>query len=232
MAQTRKFTIRLPIKIATFAAAVIACNCCLAAQVARHIEVQIIAEEMCCKGCAQKVAAQLYAAPGVTAVAADVPKRIVKITAKPSSKLTLERLWRAVEKGKGGPTKLITSQATYTLTSVDQLPPAERLAPDLYVIKVQESPNTGDMQGIIALFQSTPGVQQVDLDARQHTLTIQSAVDQPISEWALVRVANQAGHTPVRVSGPFGRLTIEYANQSRRHAAAHPSKHSSQGSVR
>src|SRR5262245_10993163 len=71
-------------------------------------KVQIVADDMCCNGCAQKIGAQLYAAPGVTAVDADVPNRLVVVTAKPSSKLTAERLWAAVEKGNGGPSKLIT----------------------------------------------------------------------------------------------------------------------------
>ena len=185
MDQTRRITVRFAISIATFVAGVAAHNCCLATQDARHIEVQIVADEMCCKGCAQKVAAQLYAAPGVTAVTADVPKRIVKITAKPSPKLTLERLWRAVEKGKGAPTKLITAQATYTLTKAELLPPSERLAAGHYVIKVADWRDTAEMQRMITHLRAMPGVQRVDLDMPQQTLIIQSPTNQPVSESAL-----------------------------------------------
>jgi copper chaperone CopZ len=213
MDQTRAITIRFAISIATFAAAVAARNSCLATQDATHIEVQIVADDMCCKGCAQKVAAQLYAAPGVTAVAADVPTRIVKITAKASPKLTLERLWRAVEKGKGAPTKLITAQATYTLTKAELLPPSERLAPGHYVIKVADWRDTADMQRIITHLRAMPGIQRVDMQMSQQTLIIQSPTNQPLSEWALVRVVKQDSFLPVSVSGEFGCLTIEYANQ-------------------
>jgi hypothetical protein len=77
-----------------------------------------------------------------------------------------------------------------------------------------------------------PGVQHVDADMSQHIVTIQTAVEVPLSEWALVRVVKQSAQTPVRVSGPFGRLTIEYANQSQHQTAAHASQHSIQGGVR
>jgi copper chaperone CopZ len=204
----------------------------LATQDARHIEVQIVADEMCCKGCAQKIAAQLYAAPGVTAVTADVPKRIVKITAKPSPKLTLERLWRAVEKGKGAPTKLITAQATYTLTKAELLPPSERLAPGHYVIEVADWRDIAGMQRMITHLRAMPGVQHVDLDMPQQTLNIQSPTNPPLSEWALVRMAKQDGYLPIRVSGAFGCLAIEYANQTRNQTAAHPAPLSIQGGVR
>jgi copper chaperone CopZ len=232
MDQTRRITIRFAISIATFAAGVAGHNSCLATQDARHIEVQIVADEMCCKGCAQKIAAQLYAAPGVTAVAADVPKRIVKITAKPSPKLTLERLWRAVEKGKGAPTKLITAQATYTLTKAELLPPSERLAPGHYVIEVADWRDTVDMQRMITDLRAMPGVQRVDMDVSRQTLMIQSPTNQPVSEWALVRIVKQDGYLPVRVSGAFGCLTIEYASQSRKQTAVHPAPHIIQGGIR
>jgi copper chaperone CopZ len=204
----------------------------LAAQGPGRIEVQITADDMCCQGCAQKVAAQLYAAPGVTNVAADVPSRIVKVTAKPSPTLTLERLWRAVEKGKGAPSKLITSQATYALTKAAQLPPAERLAPGTYVIELTESSDAAGMEKTRELLRSMPGVELVDADVRQHVLTVLASRDKPLSEWALVRVAKQAGQSPVRVAGPFGRLTIEYALNHRGRTARHPSNQNEQGGVR
>lgn len=208
---SRNHRIRLAAAVATFTATMSALGSQLAAKEAAHIEVRIVADDMCCQGCAQKVAAQLYAAPGVTDVRTDVPQRLVKITAKPSPKLTLERLWRAVEKGKGAPSKLITAQATYTLTSREREPPSERLPVGRYVIKVAELQQTADLQPIIASLRSMSGVQHVDADMSQQTLTIQSSSNQPLSEWALVRVVKQAGSVPVCVSGPFGSLAIEYA---------------------
>jgi copper chaperone CopZ len=208
---SRNHRIRLAAAVATLAATMSALGGQLAAKEAAHIEVRVVADNMCCQGCAQKVAAQLYAAPGVTDVRTDVPQRFVKITAKPSPKLTLERLWRAVEKGKGAPSKLITAQATYTMTSREQELPSERLPVGRYVIKVAKLQQTADLQPIIASLRSMPGVQHVDADMSQQTVTIQSSSNQPLSEWALVRVVKQFGSLPVRVSGPFGSLTIEYA---------------------
>lgn len=211
MDPSRNNRIRLAAIVATFAATLWALGGQLAAKEAAHIEVRIVADDMCCQGCAQKVAAQLYAAPGVTDVRTDVPKRLVKVTAKPSPKLTLERVWRAVEKGKGAPSKLITAQSTYTLTRLEQEPPSERLPAGRYVIKVAKPQHAADLQPLIASLRSMSGVQHVEVDVSQQTITIQSSSITPLSEWALVRVVKQAGSVPVRISGPFGSLAIEYA---------------------
>lgn len=229
---TRNDRIRLAAAVATFAATMSALGGQLTAKEAARIEVQIVADDMCCQGCAQKVAAQLYAAPGVTDVRTDVPKRIVKITATPSPKLTLERLWRAVEKGNGAPSKLITSQATYTLTGLEQEPLSERLPAGRYVIMVAKPQHAAELQSIIASLRSLPGVQHVDVDVSQQTITIQSSSNQPLSEWALVRVVKQAGSVPVRVSGPFGSLAIEYALERVEHSAAQQSNSHSGGGIR
>ena len=77
-------------------------------------QVQIFAEDMCCKGCAQKVAGQLYAAPGVTAVDANLKTKTVVVTVSQQKGATLEQLWQAVAAGEGGPTKLTTADATFT----------------------------------------------------------------------------------------------------------------------
>jgi copper chaperone CopZ len=215
----------------TFTAAITAQECRLTAQEATRIEVRIIADDMCCPGCAQKVAAQLYAAPGVTNVVADVPKRIVKVTAMPSPKLTLERLWRAVEKGKGAPSQLITAQATYALTRVEQLPPSERQASGQYVVELAELPDAVEVEKMTSQLQSMPGVRHVTLEESPPVLTIQSASDVPLSEWALVRIVKNSGLVPVRVAGPFGSLAIEYA-ESRGRTAANPSNRSMRGGVR
>ena len=100
--------------------------------------IQIVAPAMCCKGCAQKVAAQLYTAPGVSNVEADVPSHTVTVTFKPSPKLTLGGLWLAAEKADGKPSKLVTPQATYTLQRPEQLQLTEPLAPGRYWVVVQQ----------------------------------------------------------------------------------------------
>jgi copper chaperone CopZ len=227
----RKTRLRLITAVITFATAVSVQECRLAAQESARIEVQIIADDMCCQGCAQKVAAQLYAAPGVSDVRADVSKRLVTITAKPSPKLTLERLWRAVEKGKGAPSKLITAQATYTLTKTEQLPAAERLAPGEYAIEFAEFA-TGDLQATAAHLRHKLSAQHVDVDQSRRTLIIQTARNEAISEWALLRVVKESGQAPVRLAGSFGSLMIEYAAERRGRSAAHPSLPRIRGVVR
>jgi hypothetical protein len=173
----------------------------------------------------------LYAAPGVTEVRADVSKRLVTITAKPSPKLTLERLWRAVEKGKGAPSKMTTAQANYTLTRPEKLPTAERLSTGEYAIEFAEF-DSGDLQATAAHLREKLSAQHVNVDQSRRTLIIQTASNEAISEWALLRVMTQAGQAPVRVAGPFGSLEIEYAAERPGRTAAQPSNSSNRGGVR
>lgn len=195
-------------------------------------KVQIVADEMCCKGCAQKVAAQLYAAPGVTSVEADVPNRLVTITAKPSPKLTLERLWRAVEQGEGKPSKLITPQATYTLTGLESLPPEERPAAGRYAVVVSKMDCKGCAQKIAAQFYAIRGVKAVSVDLGTRTLFVEPAGDAVLSPWALAGAVTQADDDLLSVSGPYGVFKIERATDQLQRAAAHPSHDQNQGAVR
>ena len=84
------------------------------------LKIQIVDDAMCCKGCA-KIAAQLYAAPGVTSVDIDLPNHTVVVTAKPSPKLTARTTVAGCRKGRGKPSKLATPKATYTLTRTGKL---------------------------------------------------------------------------------------------------------------
>jgi copper chaperone CopZ len=228
---SRNNRIRLAAAVATFAATMSALGGQLGAKEVSQIEVRIIADDMCCQGCAQKVAAQLYAAPGVTDVRTDVPKRLVKITATPSPKLTLERLWRAVEKGKGAPSKLITSEATYTLMKPEEFQPAERLSSREYLIELAEF-DSADLHATTVLLRKTYNAPQINLDQSRRTLTFQTGSDESLSEWALLRLVKQAGIVPVRVAGPSGSLEIEYATESRRRTGAHQPKPGIRGDVR
>ena len=108
------------------------------AQQEQIAQVQIVAAGVCCNGCAQKVGAQLYTEPGVSNVQADVPNHLVTITFRPSPKLTLGRLWAATERGDGKPSKLVTSQATYTLQRPEQLQLTEPLQPGHYWVVVEK----------------------------------------------------------------------------------------------
>jgi copper chaperone CopZ len=178
-------------------------------------QVQIVADEMCCQGCAQKVAAQLYALPGVTAVDADVAQRLLTVTGKSSPKLTLERIWRAVEKAEGGPSKLVTSRATYTWTRPERLQAGERPSPGRYTLQVDALPSDDAAQSIADQLDRIPGVESVGVDIERSTLSIRAANDGVISPWAVVGAAERAHRLPVAVAGPFGIISIERASDAK-----------------
>ena len=191
-----------------------------------------MADEMCCKGCAQKVAAQLYALPGVTAVQADVPNRLLNVTAKPSEKLTLERIWQAVEKGKGGPSKLVTDQATYVLTRPESLKPEQRLPAGRYSLQIRSMENKDAAQRIANQLYKVHGVQKVSVDLAESTLFVQSTNGVVISLWNLATAAERAQSEPVSVGGPYGLLTIERAAESQAVTVGRLTSPSLQGEVR
>jgi copper chaperone CopZ len=171
--------------------------------------IQIVADDMCCRGCAQKVAAQLYAAPGVTSVEADVPKRTVVVTAKPSAKLTLHRLWQAVEQGKGGPSKLVGPQGIYSLKPLESLKPEDRLPSGQYALVVRELKDKQSAQAIANALYAIRGVSNVSVDVEKRTLLVQTSDIPALSPWALAAAAEQAKAEPVTISGPHGLFTIE-----------------------
>jgi copper chaperone CopZ len=212
------------LKLLIAAAIIVTANAPLAAQQPARFEVQIVADDMCCQGCAQTIAAQLYAAPGVTAVITDIPNRTVKVTAKASPKLTLERLWRAVEKGKGSPSKLISAEATYSLTRADQLEAAEQPDPGNYVIHVAEMEVASDLQKTATFLRTIPGVERVNLDAIQRTIIVEAETDKPLSIWLLVHVVKQSGQLPLWIAGPHGRLAIEHVKHQPGRTAAQQRK--------
>lgn len=195
-------------------------------------KVQIVADDMCCKGCAQKVAAQLYAAPGVTSVQADVPNRLVIVTAKPSPKLTVERLWQAVEQGKGGPSKLVTPQATYVLLRSESLPTEQRLPLGRYSVEVQAMQDKESAQKIANQLYGIHGVQNISVDVEQRKLFLQAANGAILSPWALATAAERAQGEPIAVAGPYGVLMIERSEAADPATAAKPTYSQNQGEVR
>jgi copper chaperone CopZ len=199
-------------------------NSSLAAPPAGALRIQVVADEMCCQGCVQKVAAQLYALPGVTSVEANVASRTVVITAKPSPKLTLGGLWHAVELGKGAPSKLVTTQATYTLERPDQLQLTEPLSPGRYWIVVRALSSKDAAQQITRQFYAVRGVKTVQVDIAKRTFFVESANSAPLSPWTLASAVEQAGDNAISVTGPHGVLTIERPSDQQARAATNPSQ--------
>lgn len=168
---------------------------------------EITADEMCCAGCAKKVAAQLYTAPGVSNVKANVAGRTVTITAKPSPKLTMEKLWTAVEKGKGKPSKLISPAATYTLTPLD--PATQRASAGVYTVVVVDLKANGVADKVGRELQKIRGVKTVVFHLDQDALVIESHPGVLLSPFALATAVERSGQQPSAIVGSYGQLTIE-----------------------
>ncbi len=172
-------------------------------------QVQILAEEMCCKGCAQKTAGQLYAAPGVSDVKADLKNKTVSITVARQKGATLEQLWQAVAAGEGGPTKLTTAEATFTMTRPEaQAGNSSPPRGTTYVV-IDNLHCKGCAQKIAAQFYAIRGVTKVNANMKKNTLTIQSKG--PLSPWALVGAVTRAKERPLVIAGSSGRMDIAWS---------------------
>ncbi len=178
-------------------------------QAAPNVTYQIVADGMCCQGCAKKVAAQLYTAPGVTNVKADVPNRLVTITAKPSPKLTLEKLWKAVEQAKGKPSRLTTPHAIYTLARLDQLKAADQPAAGVYTLFIADLHDMQRAENVAGHLRAIRGMESLSVDLAQGALQVTPTAKVELSPFALVAAAEQAEELAVAVTGPFGRISIE-----------------------
>ena len=200
-----------PVAVVAFAAAMIVAVAAQSTTAANLVTYEITADDMCCSGCAKKVAAQLYTAPGVVDVKANVAARTVTVFAKPSDKLTVERLWNAVEKGKGGPSKLIAATGTYTFAKSNQLSDGEKAASGSYVIVVANLKANGAAELVGRELRGVRGVKTivVNLDSDQLVLEPQQGVH--LSPLALAAAVERTKQQPLSVTGPQGRLTIEPA---------------------
>lgn len=196
----------LALLAAVVAPALLGASHARAADVATY---EITADDMCCQGCAKKIAAQLYTAPGVMNVAANVESRLVTVTAKPSPKLTADRLWNAVEKGKGKPSRLVAGGSTVSLVRPDQLDAATRAADGRYVIAVTPTADADAVARLSSAIQAMKGVQTVTLLQDKSQLIVESSKGVQLSPWPMLSGAQQLGLTPTSVTGPFGRLTLE-----------------------
>jgi copper chaperone CopZ len=187
-----------------------------AAQAAETMTVEIIADEMCCASCAKKVAAQLYTAPGVLNVKATVSTRTVIVTAKPSPKLTLERLWTAVEKGQGKPSRLTASGVVYTLTRPDALPAAEQAPTGAYVLRIADLTARQSAERVHEVLRGVRGIGKVSVDAAQNALVVEPTSGVTLSPWMLMGVVMQAKEQPLAITGPHGRLAVASADAASR----------------
>lgn len=174
-----------------------------------NVSYEIIADGMCCQGCAKKVAAQLYTAPGVINVKANVANRTVTITAKPSPKLTLEKLWQAVEKAKGKPSRLTTSDAIYTLARPDQLTLEQQTNEGVYMLFVADMHDMQQAEKVAGQVRTIRGIESLSFDLTQGALLVKPAAKVQLSPWALAAAVGQAEESAVAVTGPFGRISIE-----------------------
>ena len=203
-------TTRLPARAAAFMTiGVVSLACGQIARAAEMMTIEIVADDMCCAGCAKKVAAQLYAAPGVIDVKSNLKNRTVSVTAKPSPKLTLERLWSAVEKGKGKPSRLVAFGVVYTLTRPEELGPEEQPSPGVYTLAIAELQARQSAERIAKVLYGIRGVSKVSIAAANDALIVEPANGVVLSPWTLAGAVKQAQEQPLAIIGPHGRLTIE-----------------------
>ena len=181
---------------------------------------QIVGEGLCCEGCTKKVAAQLYTAPGVINVQADVATHTVTITAKPSPKLTLEKLWQAVEKAKGKPTQLTTSQAVYTFLGPDQLPAEEQVRDAVYTIEIAGMHDMPRAEQVAKSLHSFRGIESMSVDLAKGALLVTPASESQLSPWALAAAIGQGEQVAASITGPHGCLTIDPIEQQAARPAA------------
>lgn len=195
-------------------------------------KIQIVADGLCCQGCAQKVAAQLYALPGVSNVEADVSNHIAVVTFKPSPKLTLERIWLAAEKGDGKPSKLVTEDVMYFLTRPDKLKREQCLPLGKYSLQVRTMQDNESAQRIADQLYAIRGVENVSVDINQRTLFVQAASGVMLSPFALAIAAERAASEPIAIGGSYGVMTIERPAKSKPATAVRPAYPQIQGEVR
>lgn len=167
-------------------------------------QVEIHAAEMCCKGCVQKVSAQLYAAPGVTSVEANLETRMVKVSVSQQKGATIDQLWHAVEVGKGGPDQLRTGSAVFTLTAPNKAKPVP--ASTSYIV-VENLNQEGRPQQIAGKLYAIEGVKKVNADPQQNVLIVSGG---ELSPWALIGAVTSVQARPLSVRGAYGEMRIEW----------------------
>ncbi|HUS39705.1 MAG: heavy metal-associated domain-containing protein [Pirellulales bacterium] len=74
----------------------------------------ITVKTMHCAGCAQKIAARLYAVQGVKEVRVDIEKKTLFVAPQQSEQLSPLAMWEAVEKAKNVPICIAGPSGTFT----------------------------------------------------------------------------------------------------------------------
>ena len=181
-----------------------------------HIEqVQIVAEKMCCEGCARKTSGQLYAARGVRDVSVDLKSHTLTVALPQPNASMLGQLWHAVEQGDGGPTKLVTTEATYTLIrpKVGENQSQQQQAKLPLSIVVDNLHCKGCAKKIAAQLYAVKGVTKVSVDMERETLFVEARPETQLSPWRLIDAVTQAQERPIAVNGPYGSLAIKWATE-------------------
>lgn len=183
---------------------------------ARVEQVQIVAEEMCCKGCARKVSSHLYAARGVKEVGVDMESRMVTVALPQPNAAMLGVLWHAVEKGEGGPTKLVTAEATYTLirpkVEASEVQQKQQMNAPLSIV-IDNLHCKGCAKKVAAQLYAVKGVTKVSVDMQREALFVEAQPGAPLSPWNLIHAVAQANERPLAVNGPYGTLAIEWSTE-------------------
>ena len=178
-------------------------------------QVQILAEKMCCEGCARKTSGQLYAARGVRDVSVDLKSHTLTVALPKPNAAMLGKLWHAVEQGDGGPTKLVTTAATYTLIRPKaEASQSQRQQEKLPLsIAVENLHCQGCAKKIAAQLYAVKGVTQVSVDMERETLFVEARPETQLSPWRLIDAVTHAKERPIAVNGPYGTLAIKWATE-------------------
>ncbi len=184
-------------------------------------EVRLVAEEMCCKGCARKVSGRLYAVKGVNAVGVDLATHTLTVSLPTPNAQTLGRLWGAAEQGGGGPTQLTTADAVYSLRAIEQPEAAPEAQPGHRVYVTLNQLQGGDATTLVAHgIDSLKGVLCVGLDQQSHTLVVDTQPGASLSLWEIADAVLGAGGRPVAIRDAHQEVKIEWTadRPAKRHA--------------
>ena len=183
---------------------------------AKYGDVQVTAEKMCCKGCAQKVSGQLYTLKGVRSVGIDLSTHTVSVSLPNPNASMLGRIWHAVEQAKGGPTSLQTSTAAYQIVrpqDEQELRAAEQMDATQH-IAIENLHCKGCAQKIAAQLYAIKGVTKVSVDIQREILIVETGSNTPVSPWLLVDAVSAAKERPVAIRGNYGTLAITWTTEA------------------
>lgn len=179
-------------------------------------QVQIVAEKMCCAGCAQKVTSQVYVVRGVRSVAVDLPTHTVTIEHGESTPVVFGRLWNAVQVGNGGPISLATRDATYQLSipsDGESLEALKRMGATQHVV-IEGLEDQQQVERIASQLHQIKEVARVSVDLPAATLIVEAQPKKSVSPWVMMEAIARTGERPLAFTGSYGTLSIEWNNPS------------------